>query len=292
MQSGEHKAKYPLQGKLSIAPWPPPMFVDRESEGSRLRDAILKCQTLMIEGPAGIGKTALIAKVIHSLPEDMTARCVYVAGMNNLQDLLRRLIRILYEAEDPRLRRQLHGERVSTLSFAGWLKELSSSRLKGTLYRAVEGGDYRIFLDHLPPLTRPVAKVVKELFWMRRTPVYLVPRAEAQQTISRFSHFFYWGDRERLVLGALPRPAAQELLENCIERFGLARLDLADFREEVLELSGSVPGAIVKMCALAADARYQYGTRIKIKLAYVEYLITGHDVSTGQSVVKRRGSRW
>jgi len=269
-----------------------PLLLGRESEERRLRAAILGAENLTIEGPAGIGKTALVSHAIQSLPASVAARCLYFAGVKDLQDLLRRLIRALHEADDPRLRRQLQAERVSSFSFAGWLKELSTSRLKGTVYRAVEGGDYRIFLDHLPPLTRAVAKVVKELFWMRRTPVYLVPRAEARETISRFSHFFYWGDRERLVLGALPRPAAQELLESCIERFGLARLDLADFREEVLELSKSIPGAIVKMCALAADARYQYRTRIKIKSAYVEYLITGHEVGASQaSAIRRSGSR-
>ncbi len=268
-----------------------PLFLGRESEERRLRAAILGAESLAIEGPAGIGKTALVSHAISSLPAGVAERCLYFARVKDLQDLLRRLICALHEVDDPRLRTQLQRDRVSSFSFAGWLKELSTSRLKGTVYRAVEGGDYRIFLDHLP-LTRAVAKVIKELFWMRGTPVYLVPRAEAQETISRFSHFFYWGDRERLVLGALPRPAAQELLESCIGRFGLARLDLTDFREEVLELSRSIPGAIVKMCALAADVRYQYGTRIKVKSAYVEYLMTGHEVSAGQSAaVKRSGSR-
>jgi AAA ATPase domain len=257
-----------------------PVFLGRESEERRLRAAILNAESLTIEGPAGIGKTALVMHTIQSLPASLAARCLYFTAMKDLQDLLRQLIRTLHEAGDPRLRRQLHTERVSSLSLAGWLKELSTSRLKGTLYRAVEGGDYRIFLDHLPPLTHAIAKVIKELFWMRRTPVYLVPRAEAQETISRFRHFFYWGDHERLALGALPRPAAHELLENCIDRFGLVRFDLTDFREEVLELSRNIPGAIVKMCALAADARYQYGTQIKIKSAYVEYLITGHELGT------------
>ncbi len=288
MERGEHKARYRLQANLASPPVLPPVFLDRESEGNRLREAILKRESLMIEGPAGIGKTALIANVIHSLPGDMTARCLYLAGIRDLQDLLRRLIRALYEAEDPRLRRQLHGERVSTLSFGGWLKELSSSRLKGAVYRAAEGGDYRVFLDHPPPLTRAVTKVIKELFWMRRTPVYVALNTELQPALARLTHFLYWGDRERLTLGPLPHLAARTLVESCIERFGLERLDLTGFREEVLDLSKHVPGAITKMCALAADARYQYGSRIKIKSVYIDYLMTGHDVSMTQSPATKR----
>jgi hypothetical protein len=165
------------------------------------------------------------------------------------------------------------------LSFAGWLKGLSSSRMRGTLYRTSERGDYRVFLDHFPPLTHAVAKVIKELFWMRNTPVYLLVRDKVEHRIDQFSRFFYWGDRERLDLPPLSRDAALQLLETCITRFGLSQLNLSDFREEVLELSKQVPGAIVKMCALAADPRYQYGSRIKTKTVYVDYLMSGHNLS-------------
>jgi AAA ATPase domain len=253
-----------------------PIFVDREGECRRLREAVLKGGSLSIVGPAGIGKSALVARVIPDLPAEVASRCLYLAGAKDLQDLLRQLIRALNEAGDPHLRRLLRAEGVSALAFGGWLKSLSSSRLRGTLYRSIEQGNYRVFLDHLPRLTPAVARVIKELFWMRRTPVYLLPRAGDHPALTQFAHFFYWGDRDRLLLGPLPLPAAQELLESCIEGFGLARLDLTDFRGEILELSKQIPGAMVKMCALAADPRYQYGSRVKTKSVYIDYLMTGH----------------
>ena len=256
-----------------------PVFVDRESEARRLDEAIRKRESLMICGPAGIGKSALVSKVISRLPPDLAARCLYLRGMKDFQDLLRQLVRGLYDLKDPNLRKQLHAERISVLNFDAWLKSLSSSRLKGTLYRTVEGGDYRVFLDHLPPLTRAVAKVIKELLWMRNTPVYLLIRDELEQHLYQFYNFFYWGDRERLVLQPLPAEAAAELLESCIEWFGLAPFDLSNFREEVLELSKQIPGAIVKMCMLAADPRYQFESRIKIKSVYIDYLMSGHNLS-------------
>lgn len=255
------------------------VFVDRESEARRLDEAIRKRESLMICGPAGIGKSALVSKVIHCLPPDLAARCLYLRGVKDLQDLLRQLVRGLYDLKDPNLRHQLHAEGISVLTFEAWLKGLSSSRMKGTLYRTVERGDYRVFFDHLPRLKHAVAKVIKELCWMRNTPVYLLARDEVEQRIYQFNYFFYWGERERLALQPLPAEAAAELLESCIERFGLAQLDLSDFREEVLELSKRVPGAIVKMCALAADPRYQYGSRVKIKSVYIDYLISGHTLS-------------
>jgi len=254
-----------------------PVLLGRETERRRLHSAILSGDSLVIEGPTGIGKTALVSHVIRCLPERVASRCLYIPGVKNLQDLLRQLTRALHEVEDTRLPRQLQTERASSLSLDRWLKELPTSRLRGTVYRGVEGGNYRIFLDHLPPLTHGIAKVIKELFWMRGTPVYLVPQAEGQLTISRFFPFFYWGDQERLMLGPLTRSAAKELLEICIERFGLTRLDLIDFRKQVLDLSKHVPGAITKMCALAARPKYQFRSGIKVKSAYIGYLLTGHE---------------
>jgi hypothetical protein len=68
-------------------------------------------------------------------------------------------------------------------------------------------------------------------------------------------------------------------LESCIGQFGLSQFDLVDFREEIIELSKQVPGAIVQMCALAADPRYRYGSRIKTKSVYIDYLMSGQNLT-------------
>ena len=257
-------------------------FLDRERESRRIEDALRKKESLMICGPSGVGKTALVLNVIHSLPEELTRQCLYLAAFKDLQDLLRKLIQALYQAKNPELRKQLHAEGVSVVNFDEWLKSLSSSRMKGTLYRAAEKSSYRVLLDHVPPLTHAVAKVIKELFWMRNTPVYLLMQDDREYRIEQFVHFFYWGAHERLALGPLPAPSAHELLECCIERFGLCSFDLEEFKEEVLDLSGCMPGAIVKMCALAADPRYQYGSRIKTKLVHIDYLMSGQQFKSSK----------
>ncbi len=250
-------------------------FLDREREARRIEEALRGKASLMISGPVGIGKTALMLNVLRRLPPKLASQCLYLPGFKDLRDMLHKLVRALYDRKDQNLRQQLHAEGVTVLSFEPWLKSLSSSRLKGTLYRAVERGDYRVFIDHPPPLTHAIAKVIKELFWMRDTPVFLLVRDTDTGRADQFARFFYWGPRERMIVPPLSIETSTELLEACIERFGLSRFDLKEFREEVLELSGGVPGAIVKMCALAADPRYQYGSRIKTKLVHIDYLMSG-----------------
>ncbi len=250
-------------------------FLDRERESRRIEEAVRGKASLMISGPAGVGKTALVLNVLRRLPPKLASQCLYLPGFKDLQDMLHKLVRALYGRKDPNLRQQLHAEGVTVLSFESWLKSLSTSRLKGTLYRAVERGDNRVLLDHPLPLSHAVAKVIKELFWMRNTPVFLLVRDTDTGRADQFARFFYWGPRERMTVPPLSIETATELLKACIERFGLSKFDLEEFREEVLELSGGVPGAVVKMCALAADPRYQYGSRIKTKLVHIDYLMSG-----------------
>lgn len=247
-------------------------FFGREFEAGQIVEALGKKKSMMISGPADIGKTTLMRHVLCG-PKYDRSRYLYLAGFKDLQELLRKILRILYQDRVPALRQQLRAEKISGSNFEDWLKAKPSPRLKGTVYRAIENNDYRLILDHVPSLTPAIAKFIKELFWMRDTPVYMLTRDEPRYRLNQLSHFFHWGRRERLVLGPLPERVAAEMLEGCIRRFDLTHFDLDGFRDEILDLSGCVPGAIVKMCALAADPRYQNGLRIKTKLMRIDYLM-------------------
>jgi hypothetical protein len=252
-------------------------FFDREEERRRLGEAILHRESMLVCGPAGSGKTSLVAGVVNGLPHAVACSTFYVSGIDGLQPLLRALLRKLYEVDDPPLRRQLHAEGIRNETFKAWLRSLPTSRLKGTLYRSAESGRYWVIADHIPPPTHAVAKVVKELARMRDTPVYLLARGQTQAEVGHVTDLF-WGDKHHLSLGPLPKPAARALLEYCIRRFGLVGLELEGFREEVLRLSGQVPGTLVKMCALAAEPRYQYGARIKTRLVHIDCMMSRHEL--------------
>lgn len=258
-----------LLGPRSV-PAPPPFLVGREAESARLRQAILRRECMLILGAKGSGKTALVAGTIAGLNGDLQSRCLYVSAFKGLQDFLRRLVERLHEAGDVTLVVQLRLEGVRKENFKTWLGAQSSSRLKGALYRSAENSEYWIFLDHLPHLTHAEAKVVKELVRMRETPVYFMGRESVSRRTTGLLSDLYWNPASRLLLGALTQRAARQLLEHAIREHSLERFDLQDFRAEVLHLSGGLPGAILEMCALAADPRYRYGNRIKTRLVQID----------------------
>jgi hypothetical protein len=115
-----------------------------------------------------------------------------------------------------------------------------------------------------------------------KTPVYLTGRGYSQAEIG-YAWSLYWTDQYRIQLEPLTETPARKLLELCIRNFGLTSLDLAGFRDEILQISERLPGSIVKMCELAADARYHYGDRVKLKLVHVDYLMQSNQMAMNQT---------
>jgi hypothetical protein len=66
-----------------------------------------------------------------------------------------------------------------------------------------------------------------------------------------------------LQLEPLERGDAVLLFDMLVERLGLGRLDIDDFRARALQAARGNPGQIVSMCELAADPKYWSGCHIK-----------------------------
>jgi hypothetical protein len=247
-------------------------LVGRNEELRELRAAIQKRASRLVWGPVDAGKTTLIKKAISELPDVERRKCVYWTGTTSRRQLLSHFVGRLYELGDSFVRRKVAADGATEASLNQWLHKQSSLRLRGILFTASTQGDYRFFVDHFPPPTHNMARLMKEIMYRCETPIYLVSRGYSQGEIG-YAWSLYWNDDLRIHLGPLCERATKELLETCISRFGLTSLDLADFREQILRLSGHLPGSIVKMCELAGNSRYHYGDQIKIKLVHVDYLM-------------------
>jgi hypothetical protein len=254
-------------------------LIGREAETRQLRAAVQERRSQLIWGPSDSGKTFLIANVLGDLPLIERRKCISWVGPATRRELVEHLVRGLFRAGDPFVRKKVQADRCDNLTLNRWIAEQSAVRLRGILLTAAEQGNYRFFVDHLLPLSHSFAKLLKELMYRTTTPVYLTSHGYSQAEIG-YAWSLYWTDEYRLHLGPLSELSARELLERCIERFALALLDLDGFREEILRLSGNLPGSIVKMCQLAADPRYRYGDRVKLKLVHVDYLLQSNRLSS------------
>jgi len=261
----------------------PGIFLGRQSELARLEEAIRKRESLLIWGASNSGKSALVARAFSNLPERIKRRCVFARGNGTPQEILREIAQGF--VEDSLFRSELRADTGFGASFTHWVKAQTSLRLRGLLYRAAGAGEYWIFLEDLVPMTHMLARIIKELMMNQETPIYAVAHG---WTYSELGHGapLYWNDWQRLHVGGLTLTVAKELLEICIRRFELERFDLDGFREDILEFSGLLPGAIVQMCAAAAGAHYHFEGRIKTKLLHVDYLMNHCEGSPMSSVCK------
>jgi hypothetical protein len=249
----------------------PESLIGRKQELRELLAAIRKRESRLVWGPVDAGKTALIKRAISELPEGERRNCIYWTGAASGRQLLSYFVSRLYELGDSFVRNKVHADGKSEISLNRWLNRQSSLRLRGILFSASTQGDYRFFVDHFPSPTHNMARLMKEIMYRCKTPIYLVARDYSQGEIG-YAWSLYWNNTLRVHLGPLNGRAARELLETCICSLGLGSFDLEDFRDAILRLSGHLPGSIVKMCELASHLRYQYGDQIKVKLVYLDYL--------------------
>ncbi len=241
-----------------------------------------KRQGLLIWGPCDSGKTAIVSRFIASLPRERANRCLCFSIGGSVHDILRGHVSLLYDARDALIRSKFAAESTTTRSFAAWVKKQTSVRLRGLLYRATIETPYWLFWDDSPKLGHVLARVLKELTGIRKTPVYLIGRGMSKKDIGEGWHH-YWHDGMRLGVEPLRALEAEELLDQCIEYHGLSNLAQTDFREQILKRSGFLPGAIAKMTAMAAQAKYRFGNQVKTELVYVDYVTQrGRNSASGE----------
>jgi hypothetical protein len=247
-------------------------LIGRAAEARHLQAALHDRRSQLIWGPPDSGKTFLISNVLAELPLCERRKCLCWAGPASRRQLVEHFVRGLFLAGDPSVRKKVQADGCDELTRSRWIARQSALRLRGILFTAAEQGDYHFFLDHLTPVSHAFAELLKEIMYHTKTPVYIAGHGYSQAEIG-YAWSLYWTDEYRLHLGSLPEMAARDLLERCIETFSLRSLNPNGFREEILRLSGNLPGAIVKMCAMAATPRYRYGDRVKLKLLHMDYLL-------------------
>jgi hypothetical protein len=259
----------------------------REPETQRLLQALRKRESLLLCGPAGAGKTALLREAIARASGQIRMRCVWVEDVNGRKEVLRQLAGALHQYRDGVICGAVGSDATDRAQFQRWLSKQTSRRLGGLAAQAMRETRYWLFLDHLPPATHAVAALLGDFTQRCQTPLYLTAPGHSRKEIGHAWKLF-WNPERRLELGALTESAATELFHSCWQADGLEAHDLEEARIEILRASGKIPGAIRAMCALAREPRFQAGGRIKTRLLRTEYLIglapgLGHALSNASS---------
>lgn len=244
----------------------------REPETQRFFQAMRRRESLLLCGPAGVGKTALLRAAIARAPGQIQTLCIWIEGTSSRKGILRQIAGALHQSSDAVVCGAAGRNSADEKTFQRWLTKQTSRRLGGLAAQAMRESDYWLFFDHVPTVTHALARLLSDFMRRCKAPVYLTARSQSKHEIGE-ARKLYWNPEMRLELGALTESAATDLFKSCWQAGGPEALDLEQARLEILRASGKNPGAILAMCALAREPRFQSGGRIKTRLLRTEFLI-------------------
>jgi hypothetical protein len=217
-------------------------LVGRSRELARVAEALGRREPFLLAGPRGSGKTHLLLCALRTCPD-----AIYLRYPPVLHELLASLAGAV--GQDPR-----H----------------SSVRLRGLLWSAFEERPHVLVLDGVSSASHAVRRFLERLYFCPGTA--LVVSARDHAALGALNRLF-WEPSRIIRLDPLPEGEARRLFELAADRFGLRRLSLDEFREQVLESARGNPGEIVEMCYLAADPRYVASGRVKFAPLRIDALI-------------------
>jgi hypothetical protein len=229
-----------------------------DAEQRCLKRAFQKREPLLISGPAGAGKTALIHSVLGAATADLTnpPDIVRISYSANPHRLLIELARTLLAAKH----KTLWDRAKPGINFDKWLTGQTSAHLKGLLWTSLEAEPVIIVLDGIDGASFPIYRFLQRLYFA--DGMAIIASVRDMVSLGALARLF-WDPRTILHLRPLSHADSERLFDVAATRFGLEQLDVDEFREKVLESARGNPGQIIEMCRMAANPLYISGKHIK-----------------------------
>lgn len=239
-------------------------LIGRNGECKRLSTALQKKQPLLILGPAGSGKSALIAASIASLPSH--DEIIAIPYSSNPHHLLVDLSRVLLTTEH-RAFLNLARPGVDTEE---WLSHQTSVHLRGLLWTALEAQPRLIVLDGVSAAGFPMYRFLQRLYFIKK--MGLIASARDPISLGALGRLF-WDPRNTIHLQPLSELEAKQLFEMAVKHFDLHQLDIQDFRERAIDAAKGNPGQLIEMCRFASNPMYISGTHVKFAPLWIDVLM-------------------
>jgi AAA domain len=226
--------------------------VERTAELDRLISRAQERKHLLVFGPEGVGKTRLLQEFARIEP-----LALYIPQSKSPHDLLLSLVESL---------RTKLGARGLPSHTSG----MSTSGLKATVDRALNVKPFLLLVDQLQGPSRVVVKILKDLGYYGRTPIFLAARSPHMEDIGALQPLCY-DRKERLEMMNWPSEVALEFAHHNAERAELRASNLDAALQSIVQLSGGNPGSILGMLKMASRAQYRADDQIKFHVLYLDY---------------------
>jgi len=218
------------------------ILIGREKECAAITGFISQKKSIIIFGPEGVGKTAVINKVLSSL-----------AAVN-----------IFYSPDSKTLKTSLLNLMVYASCDKKSIQVADILALKKLFYRLLDEKkpEYIVF-DHIESVEPKFYSLFVYLM-EAKIPLIVLSRGLEKKDIGylRMSLFNF----EKVEISNLDRPTADVLIDHFINEFGIKITKEADFKKGIYHFSKGNPRIIKGLCFLARDVKYQKNETIDVKL--------------------------
>lgn len=232
--------------------------VARADEMARLQAQAQKRKSMLVFGPAGVGKTRLLEAFAKTYP-----LALYVSRTNTPRDLLLALFGNLRNTGKRELRLPVSPD------------SLSASSLKGVVQSALDRLPFLLVLDHLAGPSSVVTRIIKEMNYYGRTPVIFAARTPHMEDIGTLRPMC--ADRsERIEMKNFASQVALEFARREAEESRLWASNLEPAIHSFVEWSDGNPGAIIQMVKMAHLPKYRLRDQIKAHVLYLDHLMGRH----------------
>jgi DNA polymerase III delta prime subunit len=229
----------------------------RDEETRRIREKLTKNRPFLIHGPAGVGKTLLLRRVLPEFP-----KLLYCENSATTQTIFRSLAQSLLRLRNRRT--------ITAFRDEDAIKVKTAVSLKGIVMDALNEDKYCIVLDHLKRPSYSLAAAVREIMGWGSTPVIALARSSHMEDVG-FLQPFYSDRSEKYEIRNFEASVAEQFARETVKRAGLAAENMAEFVEKVLEFSDGNPGAILAMLEMAGYPKYRSDAHIKITPLYIDF---------------------
>jgi len=217
-------------------------IIGREKECAAITNFINQRKNIIIFGPEGVGKTAVLNKILTGFPT----------------------LNKLCSPESKTLKESLLNFMAGASFDKKTVNEANILVLKKLFYEILARNkpEYIIF-DHLESV-EPKFYCFFVYLLEAKIPLIVLSRGLGKKEIGhlRMSSFNF----EKVEISNFDRPTTDILINHFINDFGIKITKEADFKKEIYHFSKGNPKIIKGLCFLARDVKYQKNDVIDVKL--------------------------
>jgi len=236
-----------------------PHIFGRDRERQSLSMRLRQRRSLLVYGPAGVGKTLLVHDIIKDEPQFL-----YCADSATISGALRSIAVELWRRENTYLLKCCGRAGVAAIATK------SAANIKGIVAESLRHGDYCVVLDHLRTPSHSFAAAVREINGWCETPVVVLARSAHMEDVG-FLHPLFAERADRFEVKNFDPTVVKKFATSLIVSRGLSASNLDDFLERIFEYSQGNPGAICRMVEMAMQSTYRSGENIKTIPLYIDF---------------------